>query len=261
MPVITGPYNFATPAAGSLILRDYGKEFGTTSAAMRAQADPILGLYEDIISRYTPESMTQLAGTAQQRLGADLAALQAVEQGQLSAEDVRRAQQSAREAYGARGMLFSPGAVGAEILNRQSIQDAREAEARTRYQQSIQNLAGAAQLQTGNIFQPIASLLSQTFSPTSQYANAVYDYNVNAYNAYMVAQENMAAYKEAARQGQQDQFLASFGNFLLKNGIKTTADQLAGIFKGITGLGQPAATGGTTIPPGNITPTVRRPNP
>jgi hypothetical protein len=158
-------------------------------------------------------------------------------------------------------MLFSPGAVGAEILNRQAIQDAREAEARANYQQSIQNIANAAQLQTGNIFQPISSLLSQTFSPTSQYANAVYDYNVNAYNAYVVAQENMAAYREAARQGQQDQFLASFGNFLLRNGIQTTADQLAGIFRGITGLGQPAATGGTTIPPGNITPTVRRPNP
>jgi hypothetical protein len=183
--------------------------------------------------------------------------LQAVEQGQLSAEDVRRAQQSAREAYGARGMLFSPGAVGAEILNRQAIQDAREAEARANYQQSIQNVANAAQLQTGNIFQPVASLLSQTFSPTSQYANAVYDYNVNAYNAYVVAQENMAAYREAARQGQQDQFLASFGTFLLNNGIRTTQQQLAGIFQGIlniggsntgtgtgTGTGTPAAGGG-----------------
>lgn len=257
MPVITGPYNFATPAAGSLILRDYGKEFGTTSGALQAQAEPILNLYQDILTRYTPGTLSQMAGTAQERLGTDLAALQAVEQGQLSAEDVRRAQQSAREAYGARGMLFSPGAVGAEILNRQAIQDAREAEARANYQQSIQNIANAAQLQTGNIFQPVASLLSQTFSPTSQYANAVYDYNVNAYNAYMVAQENMAAYKEAARMGQQDQFLASFGNFLLKNGIKTTADQLSGIFQGIlniggsttgtgtgTGTGTPAAGGG-----------------
>ena len=248
MPVITGPYNFATPTTGTLILRDYGKEFGTTSEAMRAQAQPVLGLYEDIIRRYTPESMTQYAGTARDRLNADLASLQAVEQGQLSAEDVRRAQQSAREAYGARGMIFSPGAVGAEILNRQAIQDAREAEARANYQQSLTNVANAAQLQTGNIFQPISSLLSQTFSPTSQYANAVYDYNVNAYNAYIVAQENLAAYKEAARQGQQDQFLASFGNFLLKNGIKTTADQLSGIFQGILGLGG-GTTGGTTQVP------------
>ena len=238
MPVITGPYNFVTPQPGSLILRDYGKEFGTTSEAMRAQAEPILGLYTDILRRYTPETMTQFAGTAQQRLGADLAALQAVEQGQLSAEDVRRAQQSAREAYGARGMLFSPGAVGAEILNRQAIQDAREAEARANYQQSIQNLASAAQLQTGNIFQPVASLLSQTFSPTSNYANAVYDYNVNAYNAYQAAQENLAAYREAAKMGQQDQFLASFGNFLLKNGITTTRNQLADLFQGILNLGR-----------------------
>ena len=257
MPVITGPYNFATPAAGSLILRDYGKEFGTTSEAMRAQAQPILNLYQDILTRYTPGTMNQLAGTAQQRLGTDLAALQAVEQGQLSAEDVRRAQQSAREAYGARGMLFSPGAVGAEILNRQAIQDAREAEARANYQQSIQNVANAAQLQTGNIFQPVASLLAQTFSPTNQYANAVYDYNVNAYNAYMVAQENMAAYKEAAKMGQQDQFLASFGQFLLNNGIKTTADQLSGIFKSITGLGQPTpgtGTGSPSTPSTNLPP-------
>jgi hypothetical protein len=135
-------------------------------------------------------------------------------------------------------MLFSPGAVGTEILNRQAIQDAREAEARANYQQSIQNVANAAQLQTGNIFQPVASLLSQTFSPTSNYANAVYDYNVNAYNAYQAAQENLAAYKEAAKSGQQDQFLASFGNFLLKNGITTTRNQLADLFQGILNLGR-----------------------
>ena len=222
---------------------------------MRAQAEPILNLYQDILSRYTPGTMNQLAGTAQLRLASDAAALQAAEQGQLSAEDVRRAQQSAREAYGARGMLFSPGAVGAEILNRQAIQDAREAEARANYQQSIQNVANAAQLQTGNIFQPVASLLSQTFSPTSQYANEVYDYNVNAYNAYVVAQENMAAYREAARQGQQDQFLASFGTFLLNNGIRTTQQQLASIFQGILNIGSTP----TGAPPGMITPTVPRP--
>jgi len=233
------------PEPGNLIMRDYGKEFGTTSGALQAQAEPILALYQDILSRYTPGTMNQLAGTAQLRLASDAAALQAAEQGQLSAEDVRRAQQSAREAYGARGMLFSPGAVGAEILNRQAIQDAREAEARANYQQSIQNIANAAQLQTGNIFQPVASLLSQTFSPTSNYANAVYDYNVNAYNAYQAAQENMAAYKEAAKMGQLDGFLSSFSNFLLNNGIQTTAKQVGDIFKAITGIGKTPTPGAT----------------
>jgi hypothetical protein len=43
----------------------------------------------------------------------------------------------------------------------------------------------------------------------------------------------------------------------LKNGIKTTADQLSGIFQGILNLGG----NNTGIPPGMITPTVPRPNP
>jgi hypothetical protein len=247
------PYTFVTPQPGKLIMRDYGKEFGTTSEALQAQAQPLLGLYSDIMQRYTPSTMTALAGTTEARLASDLARLQRAERGELTAEEIRNAQQAAREAYGARGQVFSEGASAAEVLNRRAVQQANEDRARQAYQQSIGNLAQAANLQTGNIFQPISSLLAQTFSPTSAYANAVYDYNVNAYNSYQAAQENLAAYKEAAKMGQQDQFLAAFSNFLLKNGIQTTASQIGKIFEGIVGLGSGNS--------GMITPTVAKPTP
>jgi hypothetical protein len=96
-------------------------------------------------------------------------------------------------------------------------------------------LGAAAQLQTGNIFAPFANLLAKTYGPTNEYANAVYDYNVNAYNAYQAAQENLAAYKEAAAKGQQAEFISTFANFLAKNGVATTWNALENIFKKIGG--------------------------
>jgi hypothetical protein len=116
-------------------------------------------------------------------------------------------------------------------LNRDVIRRQREAEARANVQQSMANLAGAAQIQTGNIFAPFANLLAKTYGPTSEYANAVYDYNVNAYNAYQAAQENLAAYKEAAEKGQQAEYINAFANFLSKNGIATTVTAIENIFK------------------------------
>jgi hypothetical protein len=65
----------------------------------------------------------------------------------------------------------------------------------------------------------------------------VYDYNVNAYNAYQAAQENLAAYKEAAAKGEQAQFIATFANFLANNGVQTTQQQLSKIFQGLFGKG------------------------
>jgi hypothetical protein len=161
----------------------------------------------------------------------DLDRLAMAQRGQLSPEDVRSAQQSAREAYAARGQVMAPGAIGAEILNRDVLRRQREAEARTNVQQSMANLGAAAQLQTGNIFAPFAKLLAETYGPTSGYANAVYDYNVNAYNAYQAAQENLAAYKEAAAKGQQAEYISAFAQFLSKNGISTTYNAIEDIFK------------------------------
>jgi hypothetical protein len=48
--------------------------------------------------------------------------------GNLSQEDTRRAQQAAREAWSARGLVNSPGAVAEEILNRDSLARQRMAE-------------------------------------------------------------------------------------------------------------------------------------
>ena len=234
MPTIPGT-TFVLPTANNLIVRDFLKEGETSSGALKQLQEPILKMYEDIYNRFAPETLTGgvgtgYAATAQNRLQTELDALRAAEMGQMSPEDIRAAQQAAREAYAARGQIFSPGAVGAEILGRDTLRRQREQEARTNYQQSLQNVANAVQLETGNLFQPIASLISNTFNPYSSYSNAVYDYNVNAYNEYQAAKENLAAYKEAASKGQEAQFLQTFAGFLTKNGIQSTAKGIKDIF-------------------------------
>ena len=234
MPIIPGG-TFVLPTANNLMVRDFYKEGQTSSEALQRLQEPILNMYTDLYNAFAPAELmgpagTGYAATAADRLQTDLAALRAAEQGQLSAEDVRSAQQAAREAYAARGQVFAPGAVGAEILGRDTLRRQREQEARNVYQQSMQNVANAVQLKTGNLFQPIASLISGTFNPYSSYGNAVYDYNVNAYNEYQAAKENLAAYKEAAANGREAQFLQTFAGFLTKNGIQSTTQGLKDIF-------------------------------
>jgi hypothetical protein len=65
----------------------------------------------------------------------------------LSAEDLRNAQQSAREAWSARGLVNSNGAIGAEILNRDSLGRQRLAERQALAQQV--NATGFGQRQQG----------------------------------------------------------------------------------------------------------------
>lgn len=67
--------------------------------------------------------------------------------GSLSPEEQRAAQQSAREAWGARGLINSNGAVGAEILNRDSLSRQRLAE-RQQFAQGV-DTTGFNQRQTG----------------------------------------------------------------------------------------------------------------
>ena len=92
-------------------------------------------------------------------------------------------------------------AIGAEILNREAIRQQREDAARAGYQASMGNLANAAQLQTGNIFQPISSLVSGTFNPLGAYPQDVYSSNYNAQLARDIAAANNAAAIEAAKYG------------------------------------------------------------
>ena len=236
MPIITSAptFTFTNPANSGLAQRDFAKEFGLTSATLTGKpGDDLAAYYKQLQQQFTPSSLTTLGTTAETQLAADLARYNQAQSGNLSAEDTRSAQQSAREAYGARGQVMGRGAIGAEILNRDSLQRQRESEARASVQQSIGNLRNAADLQTGNIFSPFAKLISENYSPQSPYAREVYDYNVNAYNAYQAAQQNLAAYKEAASKGQEAQFVNSFVGFLANNGIKTTVGAVQSIIDGL----------------------------
>ena len=230
----TPTFTFTSPTNSGLAQRDFAKEFGLTAATLTGKpGDDLAAYYKQLQQQFTPSSLTTLGTTAETQLAADLARYNQAQSGNLSAEDTRSAQQSAREAYGARGQVMGRGAIGAEILNRDSLQRQRESEARASVQQSIGNLRNAADLQTGNIFSPFAKLISENYSPQSPYAREVYDYNVNAYNAYQAAQQNLAAYKEAASKGQEAQFVNSFVGFLANNGIKTTVGAVQSIIDGL----------------------------
>lgn len=251
------PYEqtFVLPSNNNRIqVRDFYNEGSTSTQGLQALQPHLVDLYTKLYDAFSPESLTGMKDgervspgyepTAISRLQRDLGALQAAERRELSAEDIRNAQQAAREGFAARGQVFAPGAVGAEILGRDALARQREAEARANYQQSMQNVANAVQLKTGNLFAPIANLLQGTFNPYSSYANQVYDYNANAYNEFMAAKENLAAYREAAAMGQEAEFLNSFANFLSKNGIQTTQRQISGVFQSILDLFKPTARPG-----------------
>jgi hypothetical protein len=230
----TPTFTFTSPTNSGLAQRDFAKEFGLTAATLTGQpGNDLAAYYKQLQQQFTPSSLTTLGNTAESQLAADLARYNEAQSGNLSAQDTRSAQQSAREAYGARGQVMGRGAIGAEILNRDALQRQRESEARASVQQSIGNLRNAADLQTGNIFSPFAKLISENYSPQSPYAREVYDYNVNAYNAYQAAQQNLAAYKEAASKGQEAQFVNSFVGFLANNGIKTTVGAVQSIIDGL----------------------------
>jgi len=244
-PIVNPTFSFTSPTNTGLAQRDYGKEFGLTAQTLTGKpGDDLAAYYKQLQAQFTPSSLTTLGREAESQLAADLARYNEAQRGNLSQEDVRTAQQGAREAYAARGQVMGQGAIGAEILGRDALQRQREAEARASVQQSMGNLANAANLQTGNIFSPFASLISQTYSPTNQYAREVYDYNVNAYNAYQAAEKNLAAYKEAASKGQEAQFINSFVGFLANNGIQTTTSAVTNIINGLLGGGdkKPAGT-------------------
>lgn len=248
MPITTSTptYNFVSPTNSGLAQRDFAKEFGLTAATLTGKpGDDLAAYYKQLQQQFTPSSLTTLGTTAETQLAADLARYNQAQTGNLSAEDTRNAQQSAREAYAARGQVMGQGAIGAEILNRDALQRQRTAEARASVQQSIGNLRNAADLQTGNIFSPFAKLISENYSPQSPYAREVYDYNVNAYNAYQAAQQNLAAYKEAASKGQEAQFINSFVGFLTNNGIQTTTSAVQNI---INGLLRPSTTPSSGTP-------------
>ena len=226
-----------TPMATTVYQRNLPKELSTSSSALfgqiplvNAAGQPtggnttLLGEYGNIYQNLLGQTMLGNAAQNAQGIGltrqisdqlaADQAKLQRVQSGQLAAEDVRNAQQAAREAYGARGQVMGQGAIGAEILNREAIRQQRENEARAAYQASMQNAFNATQLQTGNIFSPVGSLVSSTFNPLAPYEADVYGTNVNALNADQIAAANRQAALESAKLGQTGTYAAALGTFL-----------------------------------------------
>jgi hypothetical protein len=169
---------------------------------------------------------------AQGMLASDLARLQGG--GRLTAEEVRSAQQSAREAGLARGREMDQSTIAAEVLNRDALMRAREAQARSNVQQSMQNVYGGIGAAQAANFNPFAALLGQQYgmqtanvgmnqalfnqgagftsgaysnpfvsnllNPYSAYAQDVYGSNFNAANARAIAEANANAAAQGANQ-------------------------------------------------------------
>jgi hypothetical protein len=173
--------------------RDLKAELEKTMAAFNEYRPQIQQMYGDLYSQFMPKGLTAAESGIINQYQADLARLQQRQAGMLSPEDIRQSQQSAREAYGARGQVMGPGAIGAEILNREAIRQQREDQARAALQASYGNVLNMANLQTGNLFSPIASLMSSTFNPLGAYPADVYGTNVNAQLARDIAQKNYEA--------------------------------------------------------------------
>ena len=206
------------------------------------------------------DALQQQQQVATGQVTTDLQRLQAAQARQLSPEDVRNAQQAAREAYSARGLVMGPGAIGAEILNRENLARQREQEARANLQTSMQNLGQTIGYRTANVFDPLGATLGQQYgmqtgnqglnqalfnqaagisggaygygyaqnlaNPFSPYAQDVYGTNVNALNAAAIANANRAAALEAAKLGQTGTYAQALGSFLGSSTGQSTVDAL-----------------------------------
>ena len=173
--------------------RNLKAELEESMRALRANQGDITGMYKDLYNAFMPEGLNAAEASSLAQMRADEEKLARLRAGILSPEDVRTGQQAAREAYAARGQIMGPGAIGAEIYNRENIRQAREDAARAAYQQSMGNVLRTADLKTGNIFQPVGSLISNTFNPLGTYPADVYGTNVNADLAREIAQKNYEA--------------------------------------------------------------------
>lgn len=193
-----------TPNVGSG--RNFAAELAASTTALENERNRIMGMYGNIYQNLLGQTaIPQAAQSSLAQMQADQAKLQRIQSGQLAPDDIRMSQQAAREAYGARGQVMGPGAIGSEILNREAIRQQREDQARAGYQASMGNVLNAANLQTGNIFSPIGNLVSQTFNPLGAYPQDVYSSNFNAAQAQQIAAMNNAAAIEAAKYGAQAQ--------------------------------------------------------
>lgn len=230
--------------------------------SLRQQANP--QLYGDT------GTLGQYATAAQNQVARDIAALRQAETGQLTPEQIRNAQQSAREAYAARGQVFSQGAAAQEVLNRQAAIQQREQLARQNLAQSMGQLGQGVAYQTANIFDPMAATLGaqygmqsqnvglnqalynqamgltsgaggygfaqQMINPFSGYAQDVYGTNVNALNAAQIAAANRQAALEAAKMGQTGTYAQAAGNLIASGGLGQIQSGITGGIQGLLSL-------------------------
>jgi hypothetical protein len=189
---------------------------GRASAAQRSANPEIYGM------------LGAYSGGAQQQLSNDYAAVG--RGGQLTADEIRMAQQSAREAAGAQGRLRGSGTQAAEVLNRFQYQQQRDQQNRANLGQSQQAALGGMNASAQASFNPFSTLLGQgmntqnvgtnqalfgqgsAFSsgalsnqytqqltnPYNPYAADVYGSNFNAENARWMTEKNNAANNSAA---------------------------------------------------------------
>lgn len=192
-----------------------------SQAAMEAQRAANPELYSTL-GTYLPAATGMLATDLERLQGA----------GRLSAEDVRMAQQSAREASLARGREMDMSGMAAEVLNRDALARQRQNETRANVQQSMQNVYGGIGAAQAATFNPFAALLGQQYgmqtsnvglnqalfgqgtgfssgslsnqfvqgllNPYSSYAADVYGSNFNAANARAIAEANANAAAQGA---------------------------------------------------------------
>jgi hypothetical protein len=220
-----------------------------SQAAMEAQRAANPELYSTL-GTYLPAATGMLATDLERLQGA----------GRLSAEDIRMAQQSAREASLARGREMDMSGVAAEVLNRDALARQRQNEARANVQQSMQNVYGGIGAAQAATFNPFAALLGQQYgmqtsnvglnqalfgqgtgfssgalsnqfvqgllNPYSSYAADVYGSNFNAANARAIAEANA----NAAAQGAEARLIGGLAGTTLNYAIPSFLD----IFKSPT---------------------------
>lgn len=225
---LTGIANQQTAGANTSLrtgnLNDVQNLYGQ-ALNIRNQANP--GLFGDTgaLNSYTNGAQQQLQYAQNQQAQA----------GNLSPEDVRNSQQAAREAWGARGLVNSNGAVGAEILNRSNLTQQRQQQAFANTNTALGNMQGVVGAQQANQFDPFGTILgaqygqqtnnagsnqnlfgqaagissgaygnqfaANAFNPYNNYSQDVYNTNYNAANAqYLSGQNNQAALQGANTQ-------------------------------------------------------------
>jgi len=135
-------------SANPFAIRDVGQNFyspmvGTASDIDRAQVDR-----NDIGLATATQRLAESGGPSALQRTLEQQAMEGLALGRnLSPEDIRNAQQSAREAYSARNLVNTNAAVATEVLNREALGRQREKE-RQDYAAGVEQ-AGYAQRQQG----------------------------------------------------------------------------------------------------------------